>query len=80
MTERHVALVLTRGEIQEITGLWQHSAQARALKRLGIPFDRRSTDGSLIVGREAAQQALCRSARPAAPVASPESEPVWSVH
>lgn len=51
-------LTLSREEIQEITGLQKFSAQARALKRMQVPFERRPADGSLIVGRDAMKKAL----------------------
>lgn len=75
------ALVLSRDEIQAITGCWQHAAQARALTRLKIPFQRRTIDGSCIVGREAASRAMHWQAQPRATAANDHlhEEPVWSV-
>lgn len=73
-----MSVLLNREEIREITGLWQHCAQARALTRLGIPFERRSTNGSVIVGREAATRALCKNKERQQEYSS--AEPVWSVN
>lgn len=75
------ALVLSREEIRVLTGVWQHAAQARALSRLKIPFQRRTIDGSCIVGREAASRAMHWQAEPDSEAANDHShdEPVWSV-
>jgi hypothetical protein len=69
------ALTLSKEEIVELTGLRQYTAQARALTRLKIPHSRRSIDGSLIVGREAARAALAgvpTQRDPAIPAANDE--------
>jgi hypothetical protein len=76
MSER---LTLTREEIRELTGVWQHAAQARALARLKIPFERRTTDGSCIVGREQVKRGMAFGTRrdPAIPAAN-EAGIKWS--
>lgn len=48
---------LTDDELREATCRRQPSAQARALQRMGVSFLRRP-DGTLLVGRQALEQAL----------------------
>ncbi|CAN7543864.1 DUF4224 domain-containing protein [Variovorax sp. LjRoot130] len=76
-------LTLSKEEIEAMTGLRQYTAQARALTRLKIPHQRRTIDGSLIVGREAARAALAgvpTQRDPAMPAANDDDEGFnWSV-
>lgn len=58
-------LHLTDEELQTLTHVRRPSAQARALEAIGVPY-RRRPDGTLIVGRQAAERALSAPA-PAAP-------------
>jgi hypothetical protein len=54
-------LWLSDEEMQRATGRARPSAQARALQRMGVPFQRRP-DGSLLVSRAALESALSGSA------------------
>ena len=58
-------LHLTDAELQSLTHLRRPSAQARALRAMGVPY-RTRPDGTLLVGRTAADRALAGPA-PAAP-------------
>ena len=58
-------LHLTDDELQSLTHLRRPSAQARALQAMGVPY-RKRPDGTLLVGRSAADRALAGPA-PAAP-------------
>lgn len=49
---------LTDSELVDATHRRQPSAQARALQRMGVRYLRRP-DGTLLVGRQALEQALC---------------------
>lgn len=49
---------LTDAELIDATRRRQPTAQARALQRMGVRFLRRP-DGTLLVGRQALEQALC---------------------
>ncbi len=50
-------LHLTDDELLSLTHLRRPSAQARALKAMAVPY-RTRPDGSLLVGRQAAERAL----------------------
>lgn len=58
-------LHLTDEELLSLTHLRRPSAQARALRAMGMPY-RTRPDGTLLVGRTAAERALIGPA-PAAP-------------
>ena len=58
-------LHLTDAELLALTHLRRPSAQARALRAMGVPY-RTRPDGTLLVGRTAADRALAGPA-PAAP-------------
>lgn len=49
---------LSDAELVDITHRKMHSAQARALAGMGVPYKVRP-DGSLLVGRTALERALC---------------------
>lgn len=51
-------LTVTQDELAEVTRRDRPSAQARVLRRLGIPFRIHPTDGVLLVAREAVLKAL----------------------
>lgn len=53
-----MALHLSDDELIEITRRKMHTAQARVLAGMGVPY-RVRPDGSLLVGRAALEQALC---------------------
>lgn len=51
-------LTVTQDELAEVTRRGRPSAQARVLRRLGIPFRIHPTDGVLLVARDAVLKAL----------------------
>jgi hypothetical protein len=51
-------LTVTQDELAEVTRRDRPSAQARVLRRLGIPFRIHPTDGVLLVARDAVLNAL----------------------
>lgn len=51
-------MFLTQSEIVDLTHRERHSAQARVLAALGVPFRVHPVDGYLIVARSAVQSAL----------------------
>lgn len=52
-----MSIHLTDTELIDVTHRRQPCAQARELKRMGVPFKRR-IDGTLLVGRAAIERAL----------------------
>lgn len=65
---------LTDAELQDATHRTRPTAQAKALKALGVPFGRR-LDGTLLVGRDAMASALAGHKTPVA-----ANGPRWSKH
>ena len=63
---QRLAMILTQIELLAITRRDRPSAQARVLKRLGIPFRVHPSDGILLVPRDAAKTALGGDVTPAA--------------
>jgi hypothetical protein len=51
-------LTVTQDELAEVTRRDRPSAQARVLRRLGIPFRTHPTDGVLLVARDTVIKAL----------------------
>jgi hypothetical protein len=51
-------LTVTQDELAEVTRRGRPSAQARVLRRLGIPLRIHPTDGVLLVARDAVLKAL----------------------
>jgi hypothetical protein len=51
-------VILTPSDVEQITRRDRPTAQARVLRRLGIPFAVHPVDGNLIVSRAAAETAL----------------------
>ena len=59
-------MILTQTELLAITRRDRPSAQARVLKRLGIPFRVHPSDGILLVARDVAKTALGGDVTPVA--------------
>lgn len=59
-------MILTHDELAAVTRRTQPAAQARVLRRLGIPFRPHPIDGVLLVAKEAALKALGVEQLPAA--------------
>jgi hypothetical protein len=65
-------LTVTQDELAEITRRNRAFAQARVLRRLGIPFRIHPTDGVLLVARDAVLKALGSESSSAANDADPQ--------
>lgn len=63
-------MILTEDELREITRRERPAAQARVLRKLGIPFKAHPTDPVLLVDRDTARAAL--GANEAEPTAAPD--------
>ena len=58
LASREPALILSPSDLAELTRRERPVAQARVLRRLGIPFKIHPVDGVLLVAKEAVSAAL----------------------
>lgn len=70
-------MILSEHELREITRRERPAAQARVLRKLGIPFKPHPTDPVLLVDRDTARAAL--GSNEATPTAAPDGVE-WQVN